>query len=282
MIKRIIKAVAASALAAVMLASSGCASREHEYARIDGKSIYFASEYEVEKWRKPLEKLLSNTVGLQFEDEITGELLPNEPPYPDRPYIEKGFGGALFDLTGDGVPELLINMGGGSSGVIPYIAYDIYTGESIGELDSSESSSICCYYAGENEGIKTVNKYAMRMGWSGKTFYTTFIEPSEGGFSEKTYLESEYEMEMKETAENEFDIVCRSVTCYVWGEKTETESFLFEREFFDINYVRIPETEIKYVSWYELISDEDTPEEQGKKMAKALLSSGQRFIVCEE
>ena len=279
MIKRIIKIVAASALAMTFLMSAGCASREREYARIDGKSIYFASEYEVEKWREPLERLLSNTVGLQFEDEITGEPLPNDPPYPDRPYIEKGFGGALFDLTGDGVPELLINMGGGSSGVIPYTAYDIYTGESIGELDSSESSSICCYYAGENEGIKTVNKYAMRMGWSGKTFYTTFIEPSSDGFTEKTYLESEYEMEMEEIAENEFDIVCKSVTCFVWGEKTETERFLFEREFFDINYARISETAMCYVSWYDLVSDSDTPDEQGEKMTEALLSTGQRFIV---
>jgi hypothetical protein len=282
MIKRIIKSAFAAALAALMLASSACASRERGYTRIAGKEIYFASEAEAEKWREPLESLLSNTVGLQFEDESTGEPLPNEPPYPERPHIQKGFGGALFDLTGDGTPELLINTGGGSSVVIPYIVYDIYTGECIGELDSSGSDSVCCYYAVEAESIKTVNKYSMRLGWSEKTFYVNFIEPRDGGFAERTYLESGYEMEFEESAENEFDIVCRSVECFVWGEKREPGSFLFERELFDTEYIRIPETALRYVLWYDLPSDGDTPEEHGKKMAAALLSTGQMFIVYGE
>lgn len=279
MIKRIIKSAFATVLAAVMLASSACARDEREYTRIAGEDIYFASEAETEKWREPLEKLLSNTVGLQFEDEITGEPLPNNPPYPDRPSVEKGYGCALFDLTRDGIPELLVNLGGGvSSGVVTHRAYDIYTGEVLGEFDGS-SGSLCCYYAGKDEGIKTVNKYSFRCGWSGKSYYTSFIEPAVGGFTEKMYLESHYEMEMKSLSENDFTIVCKSMTCEVWGEETEPENYLFERECFDENYIRIPETVMKYVSWYGLVSDDDTPEEQGEKMTEALLSTGQRFIA---
>ncbi len=281
MIKRIIKSAVAAALAAVMLASSACDGGKRECTRIAGEEIYFASEAEAEKWRKPLEKLLSNTVGLQFEDEMTGEPLPNDPPYPERPSVEKGYGCALFDLTGDGTPELLVNLGGGSSGNVPYIVYDIYTGESLGELGSG-IGSICCYYAGEKSGIKTVNKYSLRMGWDGKSFYTSFIEPADGAFAEKIYLESHYEMEMKNLEEDDFTIVCKSMTCEIRGEEAEPESYLFERECFDMNYIRISETSMCYVSWYDLVSDEDTAEERGEKMTEALLSSGQRFIVYEE
>lgn len=282
MIKRIIKSALAAALAAVMLATSSCTPEKREYTRIAGADIYFVSEAETEKWRAPLEKLLSNTVGLQFEDEITGEPIENGPPYPERPYIQRGFGCALFDLTCDGTPELLVNLGGGSSGNAPYIVYDIYTGESIGELDSSGGGSVCCYYAGKDVGVKTVNKYSLRMGWSGKMFFTSFIEPSAGGFEEKMYLESHYEMEMKNEGEDNFTIVCESMTCSVWGKKTEPEEFLFERECFDEKYIRIPETAMRYVSWYDLVSDDDTPEEQGEKMAASLLSTGQKFIAYGE
>ena len=279
MMKRIVKSIIAASLAAGLLASSACTDEKREYTSVGGENIYFANETETEKWRAPLEKLLSNTVGLQFEDEITAEPLPNDPPYPDRPSIEKGYGCALFDLTCDGTPELLVDLGGGSSGNAPYIVYDIYTGESLGELDSGSGGSICCYYSGEKGGIKTVNKYSLRMGWSGKLFFTSFIEPMEGGFAEKMYLESEYEMEMKNIGENEVTLVCKSMVCKVWGEEAEAENYLFERESFDENYVRIPETEVRCVSWYDVASDGDTPEDQGRKMADALLSTGQRFIA---
>ena len=282
MIKRIIKSAAALVLAALVLASSACNGEKRECARIAGKEIYFASEAETEKWRAPLGKLLSNTVGLQFEDEISGAPLPNDPPYPDRPSIEKGYGCALFDLTCDGTPELLVNLGGGSSGNLPYIVYDIYTGESLGELDSGSAGSICCYYAGEKSGIKTVNKYSLRMGWDVKLFFTSFIEPMEGGFTEKTYLESEYEMEMKSIGENEVTLVCKSMTCKVWGEEAKAENYLFERECFDENYVCIPETALECISWYDIEEDGYSHEELGAKMAEALLSSGQKFIVYSE
>jgi len=280
--KRIIKTVAASALAALMLASSGCASFKREYTRIDGKSIEFASEYETEKWREPLERLLSNTVDREYWDETAENFVEKGPAYPDRPWIEKGKGCALFDFTGDGVPELLVDMGGGSAGNAPYEVYDIYTGENIGFHESSPGDAICCYYDREEEKTEVVSKYYWRSGWSSKLFFTSFIRPCEGGFEEKLYLYAGYSMEHEYTGEDDFYTVCSSMDCSIWEERADPEWYLAERDYFDTRYIRIPETALEYVSWFDVKEKGDSHDELGEKMADVLLSTEQKFIVYNE
>ena len=283
MIKRIIKSVIAASIASVVLASSACTNEKREYTRIAGENVYFASEAETEKWRAPLEKLLSNTVGMEFYDDVNGELVREEPPYPERPSIEIGYGCALFDLTCDGTPELLVNMGGGSAGNTPYEVYDIFTGENIGSLDSSPDDAVCCYYDSEARGVKIINQYSWRNGWSTKLFFTSFITNDGGeGFAEELYLESRYEMEFEDIEKEDYDIVCKEMTCFIRGESAAPESYLFECESFAKNYIRIKETGLRYVSWHDVEEEGDTPDELGAKMAVALLSSGQRFVVYDE
>lgn len=280
--KNVAKPLLASVIAAMCVFLGGCASHTREYTVIDGEKIEFASEYESEKWRAPLEKLLSNTVGMEFYDDVKGELVKKDPPYLERPSVEKGYGCALYDLNSDGTPELLVNMGGGSAGNAPYEVYDIFTGENIGAIESSPGDSICCYYDSEERNVTVVSQFYWRSGWSSKMFFTSFITPDEGGFCEELYLMSSYYMEHDNIGEDDFFIVCREMSCYVWGERAEPEWYLSECEYFNKRYIRIKETGLEYVSWYEIEEDDDTHDELGKKMAESLLSSGQKFIVYGE
>ena len=113
-------------------------------------------------------------------------------------------------------------------------------------------------------------------------FFTSFITPDEGGFCEELYLMSSYYMEHDNIGEDDFFIVCRDMSCYVWGERAEPEWYLSECEYFNKRYIRIKETGLEYVSWYEIEEDGDTHDELGKKMAESLLSTGQKFIVYGE
>jgi hypothetical protein len=96
------------------------------------------------------------------------------------------------------------------------------------------------------------------------------------------YLKSSYEMGIKNAAKDDFTIICKSMSCFVWGEEAEPEGYLFECEYFEETYVRIKETELKYFYWFEVTESGDAPDERGAKMAEALLSSGQRFVVYGE
>lgn len=281
--RNVIKPVVALLLAALSLLLPACASGAREYTVINGSKIEFASEAETEKWRAPLEKLLSNTVGMEFYDDVKGEFVREEPPHPERPSIERGYGCALYDLNFDGTPELLVNIGGGSAGNIPYEVYDIYTGENVGRLESSPDDCVCSYYSVAEGEVTVVNQSYWRNGWSAKTFFTSFIKPDgKGGFEEKNYLRSYYEMQLENVEEDKFSIICTGMYCSIWGKTVEPEVYLGECEDFEKNYVRISETGLKYVAWYEVKEEGDTPDERGEKMAAALLSSGQKFILYNE
>jgi hypothetical protein len=282
MIKKFIKYIVAIALVLCTLASAGCASLERGYTKINGNKIYFASDHEIEKWRAALEKLLSNVAYTQYADDAKGEIIGYKPEYPEEPSVSDGIACALFDLTCDGSPELLIDLGGGSAGNAVYEVYNIYTGEKLGLLDSSPGSAVCCYYNTETDGIDIVNKFYWRNGWSTKLFYTSFIIPENGNLTEKIYLESRYEMDMENVAEDNFNIICGGMSCSVWGKVTDPEAYLEECEYFDTTYIRIKETELKYIYWYFVTDESDTPDKRGEKMAAALLSSGQRFIVYND
>lgn len=277
--RRFLAVFLAALLVLLCLPYVSCAEMGREHTVINGKKIYFASEYEMEQWRAPLEKLLANVAYTQYSDDAIGQIVGTMPQYPDMPSVIDGWACALFDLDCDGVPELLVDAGGGSAGNSEYMVYDIITGENTGALSGGQGGSLCTYYYAETQELKSLNTYSWRNGWSEKSFYTDFILPREdGGFSQKRYLEAHYAMKHEQEGES-FVIVCDSMACSVWGERAEPEEYLYECEAFEENCIRIKETELKYISWNSAAGEEENASERGRMMARALLSSGQRFIV---
>ncbi|MBQ8404019.1 MAG: hypothetical protein IJX55_06295 [Clostridia bacterium] len=274
------RAVALFALGALCFSLFACGNAKREHTYICGEKIYFATEKEVEAWREPLFKLLSNVEAEICSDDVKGEIIGYEAPNPELPSIADGCACALYDINLDGIPELLVDRGGGSAGNSCYEVYDIYTGENVCSIDGAQGASLCAYYYSETDEIKNVNRFSWRGGWSSKLFFTTVFAP--GTYEEKSYLYSAYSMDMVKSGEDIFDIVCTGAKFEVNGESSEPESYLFEESRFEENCIRIKETELCYVYWWNVTENDDSPRIKGEKMTEALLSSGQKFIFFGE
>lgn len=270
--KMIKKAAALFAVGAICLSLISCAGNQREYTYICGKKISFYTEKEMEKWREPIENLIANTEYPIYSDDVKGELLGYTSENPDAPSIAYGNSYALYDVNLDGVPELLVNMGGGSAGNFPYAVYDIYTGENVCGIDGGGDGSICAYYFSETAEVKNVNVYSCRSGWSGKQYFTSVFLP--GTYEETMYLYGAYSM----CHDSEGNIVLENASFEVCGKMCDPESYFFEEEDFQKNCIRIKETEIITVYRWDASDDEDTWAVKGEKIANALLSSGQKFI----
>lgn len=267
-------------LGALCCSLFSCAASKWEYTYLCGEKIHFAGEKEAEKWREPLEKLLSNVDATIYSDDAIGAIIGHKPPNPEYPSIADGCACALYDLNLDGVPELLVDLGGGSAGNSYYQVYDIYTGENLYSIDGAQSGSLCVYYDTERKGIVNVNKFSWRSGWSGKMCFTNIFAGESEEWSKCLF--ASYSMDMVEISEGNYDIVCTGARFELDGESIDTERYLFEIDNFEKNYIRIKETELSYIYWWDVAEDEDTPDVKGEKMAEALLSSGQKFVFYGE
>ncbi len=269
------KAAALLTLGALCFSLSACRNNEREYTYICGEKIYFATEKETEKWREPLEKLLSNEKAAVCNDDVRDYIIGYEAPNPELPSIADGYACALFDINLDGVPELLVDLGGGSAGNSCYEVYDIYTGENICDLDGAQDAYICAYYYSETREVKNISRFSWRGGWDTQLYFTTFFTP--GTYEENAYLYSRYSMDMVNDR-----IECTGAEFEIYGKPSTSEDYIKEEKDFAENCIRIKETELCCIYWWEVTGDEDTPDIRGKKMAEALLSSGQKFIFCDE
>ena len=90
------------------------------------EEVEFLPESAKEAWREPLIKLLANACVMVNDGEDGVNFLP---PNPDLPSVAYGVSVGLFDFDLDGVPEVIVNQGGGSSGNAFYTVYDLMTGE---------------------------------------------------------------------------------------------------------------------------------------------------------
>ena len=295
-----IKALAATALLVLRICCADCVrGKEHtvteetEFCRINGETIYFLTDAEKEKLRDPLVNLLSNETCVIYADTARGEIIGYEPCDPSLPTIPEGYGCGLYDVTGDGMPELLVHPKGyyGSSGAVTYFVYDIFTGRELGSIDGGNAESWCVYYFKDTGKLRSVGSYWRRCGWSERYRVMTFLnyDSHDHVCFEESYLyailgiDGEV-VETKETDEDGIPVTkwfeTYSYAGYsVYGEDALLDDYYGEWDWFYVNAIRIPETELQIIKWWELDVDDGDRFVRAERMAEALLSSTQKFIL---
>ena len=256
-----------------------------DYCVVDGYRLWYLPDRELEALREDLVELLSNPTVAYYED---GSLMGYKPVDPDRPYIHGGYTCALFDVTMDGIPELLVVPDGynGSSGMVQYFAYDIESGEEVGSLWGGHDSSWCMYFDTEENTLRGVGQFWWRYGWPERDRYIMTVGWSEeqSKYVSKTYLEM-YHTVNREKLEGEKDSYGDDVYTettetrfYVHNDEVGMDDYYYHYDSFVRDNVRINETALSILHWSDVCDREEGYAEKAEKMADALLSTGQRFI----
>ncbi len=255
--------------------------------RLAYRDVEFVPDETVQAWREPILRLLENE---EYFVGANGEITGSEYPYPDRPGIISGHEIALFDLNCDGVPELLVNAGGGSAGNAFYAVYDIFTGEYYGDLSGGYDNSWCQYFDITVGRFECYGQYQLRFGWTERSCYVRRAILTETESSkelvvyERSYLEVQYNIDAvdlpltAEQIEAGYDgtwyELYPDATFFVNGSKASLDAYLSEAESFEQTCIRIPETAIKLIP----STGYETPEER----VDALLATGQKFLAAQE
>lgn len=261
---------------------SGCKKDEAQsyYSIINGRNIYFVSDSEKERWRAYIETLVKN----EEQPFVIGDEVAYGAPDPSLPSISHGISFGLFDVNLDGVPELFVDLGGGSAGNAFYEIYDIYTGRLLGTLGGGAGGSWCVYLSADNGKYAIFGEYWLRAGFNcGSTHVSrlAYFE-ADGEYGSLSYLSSVYESvsAIGDGAEHEYIYETDEyIDYYVNGESTDFETYANESEAFRTTYLRIPETHITMIHRRDVCEDGDTREAAAKKITDALLSANQRFVA---
>ncbi len=240
------------------------------------KSIYVSDE-EKAAWFDPIVKLISNQEEL-IEDEYDRGL-GYEAPRPNEPSISHGWGIGLFDITMDGVPELVVDAGGGSSGCNLYYLYDIFSGEKIDDINgTSENDSWGIYYNLENDQYFPLGRYSYRGGWGSNSHFTVTIryDEKEEQYQHILLFFSQYYYE-------EYDGNEAHVEFRVNEEPTNSEGYQYRERIFYQENCLLPYTGIKFYDWSDVSDKDDSYQERAEKMARMLLyGSGQQFVKFDK
>lgn len=238
----------------------------------------YLSEERLDSVKKSLVKLLENI--------CPHDILGNEnvkPPYPDRPFIYEGHAYALFDVTGDGVPELLVHQWGfyGSGDYEYYDVYDIESGKNIGGLDGGEDTNFCLYYDNASKSFKTVARFYTRDG--DKCRYRSVVTVEYDAEKGKYYTAEKFKITEEDVLGTDslgnIDIVSRNVKFCVEGKEVGMIDYFDEYSAFTLGLTKVPDTEIVFVR-NSVTSDTDSNLTKAQKLADALFSTGQRYIVA--
>lgn len=249
---------------------SASPSKERPQQTVGDKTITFASKKDKEAWRKPLERLLSNARELGAEDY-------DDPTYKDLPTFWDGYGCALFDVNLDGVPELIINYGGGSAGNHFYEIFDFYTGASLGSFDGDAKDDWRLYYNTDLDLICLMGVYGFREGWDIRyTYHSQLTYNAERGeYTPRVLYEAKSVME-------ELDDDDPIMVYYVADKKVSEAEYTAAMEAYERSYLELEGTKLTFVSWRDVDEEGDSYKERAKKMTDALLSLEQRFHLPEE
>ena len=293
--KNTIRIIAIIALFTLCIGALGCANNEkksREYAdfcRIGGRNFYFLSDREKESLREPLIALLSNETKEIYADTARGEIIGFEPYDPNAPTIPEGYRCGLYDVSGDGIPELLVHPRGfyGSSGTVTYFVYDVFTGKKIGEMDGANAELWCVYYFLESDELHSVGTYWRRGGWQERYRVMTVLEydPISQTCHETYGLYAHLGIDKyfdREPPEGEIDEFYPYAYYSVEGENAYLDEYYDALDRFHATTVRIPETKLQMISWSDVSEENDDRFARAEKMADALLTSSQKFILPEQ
>ncbi len=233
------------------------------------RDISFLSEEKRQAFRRPLIKLFEQEEPFVYYQE-------SEDYAPSKKYlIKRGWEVGLLDVDMNGVPELIVNLGGGSAGNAFYEVYDLGTGKLLGEISGSYEDSLCTYFDMEKEVFVLLVQYQTQMGWASRFSNVDIVSPvsddreNEAPFRQDSCFEVNYEVI------DEFGMSDGwRASFYIEEKEVSLDDYLSEHAAFFKNYIRIPETDMILLDR----SAYDTPEE----MADALLSTQQQFIAFSE
>ena len=266
-----------------------CRGEEHEVPQTTEKYNHYevdiyVSDSEKEEWYDAIVKLISN------QEEPYGTpadgIIGYEAPRPDEPSIACGLDMGLFDITGDGVPELLLNLGGGSAGNDYFYVYDIFTGDIVGQIDGGGEKAWSIYYDIENNKYLPIGRYDWRSGDSGSMHYITTIvyNAERQTYHEKGLFYSAYEYDKKLLVDENgkqggVEISIADVDFKVNGEPEFFQEYHYELTDFYQEHSLVPHTGLKLYYWSDVSDDDDSYQERAEKMAQMLLfGSGQKFV----
>lgn len=298
---RFIKFTSALLLVAMILATLGCTAQKDEFSSVrescvvGGKEFFFIDEATKQEWIEPLSRLLSNEL-LPYGEK--GDILGYKASVdPKLPVLPQNLRCGLLDVTNDGTPELLVQPFGsfGSSGIAEYFAYNIYTGQKIGKLEDGMGESWCFYYNTEGDYLDLCAQYWHRIGAFGYEYYM-----HESSYDE-AYMEI-YDLERLHASYSiqgfadapEVDYInppknslyddsfienCFEIDYYVGPNLVEAEEFLAKCDDISSTLIKIPETALVLISWSDISDDDDDSASRAKRMANALVSTEQKFII---
>ena len=255
-------------------------SEEYNHYEVD----IYVSDSEKEEWYNAIVKLISN------QEEPYGTpadgIIGYEAPRPDEPSIASGFDMGLFDVTGDGTPELLLNMGGGSAGNDFFYIYDIFTGKIVGQVDGGGKKAWAIYYDTENSKYLPIGRYDWRNGDSGSIHFITTIvfDDEDCTYREKGlfYSSLEYDKIQLEDEEGKFagiELEIDEVVFRVDGEPCGFQDYHYELTDFYQEHSLVPHTGLMLYYWSDVADEDDSYQKRAEKMAQMLLyGSGQKFV----
>ena len=130
-----------------------------------------------------------------------------EPSRPNDPSIVAGCDMGLFDVNLDGVPELLLNLGGGSARNDYFYIYDILTGEKLGTINGGGSDAWAIYYDIESNTYIPIGRYDWGSRDSGSSHFvkTIIFDETVQEYCEKSLFYSAYEYDKKELLDENGD-----------------------------------------------------------------------------
>lgn len=252
---------------------------------IESKELSFVSDESKEAWREPLKRLLANMKQwVRWGDSDEARLVA---PDSTVPSIEYGHYFGLLDLNMDGIPELLVDVGGGSSGNAYYCVYDIMSGKCLGYMDGAGDNTWCTYLNTTTGEYELIGQFQLRCGWSGRERYiykaNLLSEANEYGdyIEQSLCFSAYYDLEMVEIAENQYDEVC-TASYYAYGEACTMDRYFSAYDTFMETHIRIPETALQLFAYWNICDGETDRFIKAEKMADALLSSPQKFISPEK
>lgn len=240
--------------------------------------VEFVSDEQKTEWKNALVSLLNNEKIPNYNSDGSVEY---SSLYPDRPCIERGYQLALFDINTDGVPELLVDVGGGSAGNAFYYVYDIVSGKELGTLDGGHDNSWCIYFNQSTGKFEAIGQFEWRGGWSvkmrlvNKATLTNATDSDGACLNETSWMYAYYNEELEHAQEEKR----AEVEFRVYEESASMEEYFAAQDDFTENYIRIAETGIKLIDWNDVTSDGDDVALKAEKMATALIAANQKFIA---